>query len=100
MVRKKGLSTKLRSGGGYPAGNREPAVFSEVRNDKKGLICQADNSGGSEYRKLEKIKTKARETRWSEVRGLRNSCYARHFPSEYSRSKTMSTVCLLKQWAS
>lgn len=46
----------------YPAGKREPTMFSEVRNNKKKLIFQADNSGGSEYRKLEKAKTKARET--------------------------------------
>lgn len=46
----------------YPAGKREPTVFSEVRSNKKKLIFQADSSGGSEYRKLEKTKTKARET--------------------------------------
>ena len=47
----------------YPAGKREPTVFFEVRSNKKKLIFQADNSGGgSEYRKLEKTKTKARET--------------------------------------
>jgi len=59
---KEGVLYQAEGWGAHPAGNRDPAVFSEVRSDNKRLIFQADNSRGSEYRKLEKTKTKARET--------------------------------------
>lgn len=96
-------------GGAYPAGNREPAGYWEVRSDKRRLIFQADNSSGGEYRKLEKPGTQAGETSYSqvavtvqtaEVRGLRlwilkgliSSCYARQFSSGSSPGKAMHAI--------
>lgn len=38
-----------------------------MRSGKTRLLCQADNSSESVRRKLEKIKTEARETGWPEV---------------------------------